>query len=110
MGKIALKIPSSESVKVIKETKSFDIYDDVGVQKIALKKDSLKAVYKIDAKIKPTFYTAYIDTKDRQRLKLKPKNELKNIKKIFATSYPTLGDKWKSTVQSTNCRTMESTV
>jgi len=100
----ALKIPSSKTAKVQKETKSFDIYNaDVGLQKIALKKDSPKGVYTIKAKSKPTFYTQYIDTKDRTRLKLKPMDELKNIKKVlfsvkyeaFANSYLTLG-KWEN--------------
>jgi len=101
----ALKIPSSQSAKVIKETKNFDLFKgDIGLQKLALKKDSLEGVYKIDAKSKPTYYTMYLDNKDRQRLKLKPKDEVKNVKTIvaslkyeaFATSYLSLGDKWEN--------------
>lgn len=100
----ALKIPSNKSAKVQKETKSFDLYDsDIGLQKIALKKDSPKGVYKIEAKSKPTYYNVFLDNKGRQRLKLKPLDELKNIKEVifsvkyeaFATSYLTLGDKWE---------------
>ena len=102
--KTALKIPSSEVAKVQKEAKSFDVYNsDVGLQKIALKKDSPKGVYRINAKSKPTYYSVFIDTKDRQRLKLKPKDKLKNVKKVlmsvkyeaFANSYLSLGDKWE---------------
>jgi len=101
----ALKIPSGEIAKATKETKSFDLYDsDVGLQKIALKKDSPKGIYKIEAKSKPTYYSVFIDTKDRQRLKLKPKDELKNVKKVlmslkyeaFANTYLSLGDKWEN--------------
>ena len=104
-NKTALRIPSSKIAKATKETQSFDLYNsDVGLQKIALKKDSPKGVYKIKAKSKPTFYTLFIDKKDRQRLKLKPKDKLKNIKKVlmslkyeaFANTYLSLGDKWKN--------------
>lgn len=100
----ALRIPSSQVAKAKKETKSFDLYDsDVGLQKIALKKDSPKGVYKIEAKSKPTYYSVFIDNKDRQRLKLKPKDKLKDVKKVlmsikyeaFANTYLTLGNKWE---------------
>jgi len=100
----ALKIPSNNEAKPQEETTSFDVYNsDVGLQKIALKKDSPKGIYQIKAKSKPTFYTIFIDQKDRKRLKLKSKDKLKNVKKVlmsvkyeaFANSYLTLGDKWK---------------
>jgi uncharacterized GH25 family protein len=103
-NKTALKIPSNEVAQVQKETNSFDIYNsDVGLQKIVLKKESPKGLYKIEAKSKPTFYTVFIDNKDRQRMKLKSIDKLKNIKKVlmsvkyqaFAHSYLTLGDKWE---------------
>jgi len=100
----ALRIPSSKTVDPEIKTKNFDVYNaDIGLQKIALKKDSLKGVYKIEAKTKPTFYTQYIDTKDRKRLKLKSMDKVKNIKKVLFSvqyqalgrSYLTLGDKWE---------------
>jgi len=100
--KTTLKIPSSDIAKSQKQTSSFDLYNaDLGLQKIALKKDSPKGVYKIKAKSKPTFYTLFLDDKNRKRLKLKPIDEIKNIKKVlvsvkyeaFANSYFTL-DKW----------------
>jgi len=100
----ALKIPSSQIAEPFNKTNSFDIYNsDVGLQKIALKKDSPKGVYTIKAKSKPTFYTMFIDNKDRKRLKLKSKDKLKNVKKVlmsvkyeaFAHSYLTLGNKWE---------------
>ena len=103
--KIALNIPSSQAAQTTKETRNFDLFNgDIGLQKLALKKDSLRGVYKIAAKSKPTYYTMYLDNKDRQRLKLKPKDEVKNVKTIvaslkyeaFATSYLNLGDKWKN--------------
>ena len=106
----ALKIPSDKKVKAMSETKSFDVYNsDIGLHKISLKKDSLKGVYKIEAKSKPTFYTQYIDTKDRKRFKLKSITELKDVKKVlisvnyqaFANSYLTIGDKWE-TPKATN--------
>lgn len=100
--KTILRIPTSEMAKPEKETSNFDVYNaDIGLQKIALKKDSAKGVYKIQAKSKPTYYTSYIDTKDRKRFKLKPKDKLKDIKKVLmavkfqadAVSYLTL-NKW----------------
>lgn len=99
----ALRIPSSKTAEVEIETKSFKVYNaDLALQKIKLKKDSLEGVYKIEAKSKPTYYTVYIDKKDRQRFKLKSKEQLKDIKKVLvsfqyqalATSYLTLG-KWE---------------
>ena len=99
-----LRVPANEVAEVVEETKSFDLYNsDIGLRKIALKKESPKGVYKIEAKSKPTFYTSYLDKKDRQRLKLKPKDQIKGVKKVlmsvkyeaFANSYVTLGDKWE---------------
>ena len=103
-NKTLLRIPSSKIAEVEKETANFDLYNaDIGLQKLALKKDSLEGVYKIQAESKPTFYTSYIDTKGRKRLKLKPKDQLKDIKKIMmavkyqasAVSYLTL-KKWEA--------------
>ena len=100
----SLKIPSSEVAEPLNKTNSFDLYSsDVGLQKIALKKDSPKGVYQIKAKSKPTYYSVFMDNKDRKRLKLKPKDKLKNVKKVlmsvkyeaFANSYLTLGNKWE---------------
>jgi len=100
--KTLLNIPKMKMEEPIKKAKDFEVYDaQIGLQKIALKKDSTKGTYLIQAKTKPTFYTKYIDTKDRQRLKLKSKDKLKNIKKVLfsvkyqamASSYLTL-DKW----------------
>ena len=102
--KVDLRIPSSETAKPDIETKNFDIYNaDVALQKIALKENNPKGVYKIKAKSKPTFYTYYIDNKDRKRFKAKSKDELKNVKKVLtafkyqalANSYLTIGDKWE---------------
>jgi len=108
--KIALRVPSSKEEQAQKEIKSFDVYNsDIGLQKIALKKDSPKGVYKIHAKSKATFYTSFIDKKDRNRFKLKSIDKLKDVKKVllsakfqaFANSYLTLGDKWE-TPKATN--------
>ena len=83
-------------------TDNFDLFAaDLGSQKIALKKNSTKGVYQISATSKPSFYTQFIDTKGKVRLKLKPKNEVKNVKEVlmsvkyqaFAKSYLTVG-KW----------------
>ena len=83
-------------------TDNFDLFAaDLAAQKVALKKDSAQGVYQFSAVSKPTFYTQYIDKKGKTRLQLKPKNEVKDIKKVlmavkyqaFAKSYLTVG-KW----------------
>ncbi|RBQ28319.1 DUF4198 domain-containing protein [Aliarcobacter vitoriensis] len=100
---INLDIPSSEPQEAIKKANNFDVFSaDMGLQKIALKENSQKGVYKIEAKSKPTFYTQYIDTKGNTRLKLTTLDKLNDIQKIlmsvkfeaFAKSYLTI-DKWE---------------
>ena len=100
--KTALRLPSSALGKASQKGKNFDVYEaDVALQKLALKKDSKKGVYKIEAVSKPTVYTKYIDVKGKERLKLKTMDKIKDIKKVlmsvkyqaFAKSYLTLG-KW----------------
>jgi len=100
--KTLLKVPTDEGIEATNETKDFEVFDaNVGLQKIGLKKDSTKGTYLIHAKQKPTFYTHFIDTKDRKRIKLTTKDKIKNIKKVlfsvkwegYGSSYLTLG-KW----------------
>ena len=101
--KTLLCIPKMKTAEPTKIAKDFEVFNsEIGLQKIALKKDSTKGTYLIQAKTKPTFYTRYIDNKDRKRLKLKPKDQIKDIKKILfsvkfivqASTYLTLG-KWQ---------------
>ncbi|WP_321413719.1 DUF4198 domain-containing protein [uncultured Desulfobacter sp.] len=104
-GKITpLKIPSAETATADTQTPNFDVFSaDIGLQKIALKKETMPGVYKIEAKSKPAFYTRFIDTKDRTRLKMKPKDQVKDIKKVLmsvkyqanAVSYVVL-EKWET--------------
>ena len=102
--KTKLFIPETKIEEPSETGKNFDIYKaEMALQKIALKEDSEKGTYLIQAKSQPTFYTAYTDTKDRKRLKLKPIDEIKDIKEVkgstkfqgFATSYLTIG-KWEN--------------
>jgi len=110
---IKLKIPPSQLQDPIKKSTNFNIYEaDVGLQKIALKKESKQGVYKIEATTKPTFYTEYIDQKNRKRLKLTTIDKVKNPKEILmsvkyqatARSYLTL-NKW--TEQKPNNKGLE---
>jgi uncharacterized GH25 family protein len=63
----------------------------------------MPGVYKIEARSKPAFYTKFIDTKGRDRLKMKPKDQVKDIKKVLmavkyqanAASYVAL-KKWET--------------
>ena len=99
-----LRIPAAETATADKQTPNFDLFSaDIGLQKIALKKETIPGVYKIEAKSKPAFYTQFIDTKGRKRLKMKPKDQVKNIKKVLmavkyqanAVSYMTV-KKWEA--------------
>jgi len=101
--KTLLDFPKTKIAEPTKTSKDFEVYkSEVALQQIDLKEDSTKGTYLIKAINKPTFYTRYIDTKDRKRLKLKSKDKIKDIKKIlfsvqyetFATTYLTIG-KWK---------------
>lgn len=80
---------------------NFDLFvADPAVQKVALKKESAAGVYQFSAVSMPTFYTQFIDTKGRERLKLKPKDELADVEKVlmsvryqaFAKAYLTVGE------------------
>lgn len=81
-------------------TDNFDLFAaDMGVQKVALKKNSAPGVYQFSAVSKPACYTKYIDKKGKSRMKLKPKDQLNDIQKVlasvqyqaFAKSYLTVG-------------------
>lgn len=102
--KLNLTIPESVRAEPTDTSRDFDVYDgNVGMHKIALKKESTPGVYLIQGVSKAKFYTKFIDQKGRERLKLKPKNEIKNIAKVlssvqfqvFAKSYLTIGE-WQT--------------
>jgi uncharacterized GH25 family protein len=96
-----LGTPSFDPQKASITEKNFDVYPaDLAMQKVSLKKDSKHGVYQLRAASRPSFFTQYVDTKGRVRLKLKGKDEIKDIKKVlmcvkyqaFASSYITLGE------------------
>lgn len=102
MKKTDLRKPEFKLSKPELETPNFDLFAaDLGAQKVALKKGSAPGVYQLSAVSRPTFYTQYIDKSGKTRMKLKPKNELKDVRKVhmavkyqaFAKSYLTVG-KW----------------
>lgn len=79
---------------------NFDLFAaDLATQKIAFKESSAPGVYQLSAVSRSTFYTQYVDKKGKKRLKLKPKNEIKDIQTVlmavkyqaFAKSYLTVG-------------------
>ena len=79
-----LFIPSLEQSKPFVSNRNYDVFPgDIGAQKVALKEGSASGVYQIGASSRPAFYTKYIDSKGRQRMKMKPKNELKNVDKVL---------------------------
>jgi len=80
---------------------NFDLFAaDLAAQKIAFKKSSALGVYQLGAVSRATFYTQYVDKKGKKRLKLKAKDEIKDIRTVlmavkyqaFAKSYLTVGD------------------
>jgi uncharacterized GH25 family protein len=96
--------PEPKVSKPAKSSANFDLYaGDIGVQKIALKKDSAQGVYQLAAASRATFYTMYIDKNGKQRMKLQPMDQVKDIAKVlmavkyqaFAKAYITVG-KWSN--------------
>ena len=101
-NKTHLYKPKPELAKPFISTADFDLFNaDVACQKAALKKETQKGNYLIEAASKKTFYTSYVDKKGRTRLALKPQNQVTDLKKVlfsvqhqaFAKSYLTVG-KW----------------
>ncbi|PIE74647.1 MAG: nickel transporter [Deltaproteobacteria bacterium] len=102
MKKTSLQKPSSKISEPVVTSRNFDIFPgDLAVQKVAFKKDTKPGVYQFALASNPNFYTQYIDKKGKPRMKLKPKNEIRDIKKVlmsvkfaaFAKAYATVG-KW----------------
>lgn len=86
MSKTALSLPAFDVTEPTVSTKDFDIFTaDLATQKIALKENTAPGVYQLAAASVPTFYTQYIDTKGEKRLKMKPRDEIKDIEKVLAS-------------------------
>lgn len=102
LTKTDLLKPDFKLSQPVLSTKNFDLFAaDLAVQKVALNKDSAPGVYQFGVESRPTFYTHYIDTSGKTRMKLKPKDQLDDVKKVlmsfkyqaFAKSCLTVG-KW----------------
>eukprot|EP01155_Anaeramoeba_flamelloides_P001185 Anaeramoba_flamelloidesa1054536_41.p1 GENE.a1054536_41~~a1054536_41.p1 ORF type:complete len:291 (+),score=39.26 a1054536_41:318-1190(+) len=100
LKKIELLKPEFKLAEPKLSNGNFDLFAaDLATQKIAFKESSAPGVYQLGAVSRATFYTQYIDKKGKKRLKLKPKDEIKDIKKVlmavkyqaFAKSYLTVG-------------------
>jgi uncharacterized GH25 family protein len=101
LKKTDLRKPASRVSEPELTTDGFDLFPaDLAAQKVAFKKDGAKGVYQLSAVTQPAFYTQYIDKSGKTRMKLKPKNELKDIRKVlmsvkyqaFAKSFVTVGE------------------
>lgn len=99
--KIKLNLPKIEKSKIYKD-KSLEITNaDLAMQKVSFNDFSKAGTYTLELFTKAGYFTRYIDKNGKKRLKLKPKNELKDVKKVlfsmkhqaFAKSYFTL-KKW----------------
>lgn len=102
MKTTSLQKPSSEISRPFFTSGNFDIFPgELAVQKVAFKKDTKPGVYQFALASRPNFYTQYIDKKGKERMLLKPRNEIKDIARVlmsvkfeaFAKSYATVG-KW----------------
>ncbi len=100
LQKTALLLPAVKPAEKVGETRDVTVYPgDLAVQKVAFTKDATPGVYQFVLSSKPNFYTQYIDAMGRERLLLKPKNQVKDAKKVlmsvkysaFAKSYVALG-------------------
>ena len=100
LKRTGLMKPEFKISKADLTTNNFEVFAaDLGAQKVAFKKNSTRGVYQFSVISKPAFYTKYIDTNGKNRLKLKPKDQLHDIQKVmasvkyqaFAKSYLTLG-------------------
>ncbi len=100
LQKTALVLPAAKPGKAVTENKNFSLFPgDLAVQKVAFTKDAAPGVYQFALASKPNFYTHYIDTAGRERMQLKPRDQVKDIAKVimsvkyaaFAKSYVTLG-------------------
>ncbi len=101
LQKTSLVKPSPAPVEAAVTTKDFTVSAaDLAVQKVAFNKDSAPGVYQFGLTSKPRFYTQYIDTRGRQRMQLKPRDEISDIDTIlrsvrftaFAKSCVTIGE------------------
>lgn len=101
--KAALELPKLQKDEIYKDDSIKITNADLAMQKIAFEEDIKKGTYSLELITKPGYFTMYIDNKGKKRLKLKPKTELENIKKVlfsmkhqaFAKSYFNVG-KWSS--------------
>ncbi len=102
LKKTALRNPNNKKENIISINDNLKIVKaDVAMQKIVFNENTKEGTYQIELVTKPTYFTKYIDINGKKRLKLKPKDELKNIKKIlfsmkhqaFAKSYFSI-NKW----------------
>lgn len=98
--KTALKLPATKTAEALSSNTNLDVFDgDVGLQKIAFKEQSMSGTYAIEAISKPNFYTMYIDKNGKERMQLKPLDEIKDAKQVlmavkfqaFGKAYLTLG-------------------
>lgn len=99
--KTALKLPKIATAEPFLSNENVDLFDgEIGMQKIAFKKDTKSGTYAIEAISQPNFYTQYIDSKGKERMQLKPLDKIKDIKKVlmavkfqaFGKTYLTMGN------------------
>ena len=100
LKKTGLLKPTSKVSEPELSSDGFDLFPaDLAAQKVAFKKGSAQGTYQLGVVTKPAFYTQYIDKSGKTRMKLKPKDELKDIEKVlmcvkyqaFAKSFLTVG-------------------
>ncbi|NCC26045.1 MAG: DUF4198 domain-containing protein [Deltaproteobacteria bacterium] len=102
MTRSPLRLPEPKPAETVLNTDNADVITaDMALQKVGLKKDGAPGVYQLAAVSTPSFFTQYIDKSGKQRLQMKPRDEIKDIDKVlmsvkyqaFAKSFLTV-DRW----------------
>ncbi|MFW5498808.1 MULTISPECIES: DUF4198 domain-containing protein [unclassified Maridesulfovibrio] len=80
---VVLPLPES-TVKTTSETPYADIITgDIGIRKIALKKDSPQGTYQVAASSKVSFFSRYKDKNGKMRMAAKPMDQLKDVGEVL---------------------------
>lgn len=98
--KITLNLPKIKQDKIHKDDSLKITNVDLAMQKVAFSDITETGTYSLELFTKPGYFTMYIDNNGKKRLKLKPKSEVKDVKKIlfsmkhqgFAKSFFTVGE------------------
>lgn len=105
LNKYPLYKPEFVVAKPSLKNENFNLYKaDLATQKIEFNKSSKEGVYQLEAVTKAMYYTMFLDKKNRKRMKLKPKDAIKDLKtslgsfryQAYAKSFICKNNKWSN--------------